>query len=480
MKNFTAAEISRKLRGIELFKGLTDEQFDWLAREAHVRYLEPGEIIIRDGAPGTHFYVLLSGELIATKIMYNHEQVFTRHIAPPPAAAQDGKPPSAHQFTGEISLLTDSNSFANVSAVSRSVVLSYPKSVFFEMIAQCPSVMRVLLPALAWRLKKAELDARSEITISALSRLAAGLAHELNNPVAAMARATADLESVLSRFSETAIAWGERSDPAERAELADTISGAMSGREPGGGEAAAVFDGGEAGEEMADWARAAGAADPFRAADLLPDLGVTLEWLRARFARLRPDIRPAALDHFIAAVEVNVLIAEAHIAVPRISSLVSALRDYTNLDRAPQQELTVTDGLESTLFMLRARLKGIRVIREYESGTPKILGCPSELNQVWTNLIDNAVDAMDGAGTLTIRSNRISDFVIVEICDTGCGIPPGSMEKIFQPFYTTKEIGKGTGLGLHLTHQIVTQRHGGSIDIASRPGDTRVSVYLPA
>jgi signal transduction histidine kinase len=158
---------------------------------------------------------------------------------------------------------------------------------------------------------------------------------------------------------------------------------------------------------------------------------------------------------------------------------VATTKDYTNLDRAPQQPVTIADGLEATLAMLKTKLGGIKVVRSYAPDVPAFLGYPSELNQVWTNLIDNAVDAMNGKGTLGLRTCTENRSVIVEISDTGSGIPPEIQSRIFEPFYTTKDVGKGTGLGLHLSYRIVTQRHHGSLTVRSVPGDTRMIVRIP-
>ncbi|MFJ8567225.1 sensor histidine kinase [Streptomyces sp. NPDC093514] len=180
-----------------------------------------------------------------------------------------------------------------------------------------------------------------------------------------------------------------------------------------------------------------------------------------------------------AVLEIRSLAAELRAAGPRISQLVSATRDYANLDRAPEQSFRVTEGLENTPVVLRAKLAGISIVREYEPGLPELTGYPSELNQVWTNLVDNAAEAMEGAGVLTLRARAEGVCMVVEVVDTGRGIPAASLPRIFEPFYTTKDVGKGTGLGLHLSYRIVTQRHHGSITARSRPGETRMVVRLP-
>jgi signal transduction histidine kinase len=206
---------------------------------------------------------------------------------------------------------------------------------------------------------------------------------------------------------------------------------------------------------------------------------VELGWLLERLEGVGEAALPAALDHLAALLETRALTAELRAAGPRISQLVSATRDYANLDRAPEQRFSVTAGLENTLVVLRSKLAGIRVERAYDPDLPELTGYPSELNQVWTNLVDNAAEAMEGSGVLTLRVRTEGVCMVVEVTDSGRGIPEDVLPRIFEPFYTTKDVGKGTGLGLHLSYRIVTQRHHGSITARSRPGETRMTVRLP-
>src|SRR5262249_54058961 len=191
------------------------------------------------------------------------------------------------------------------------------------------------------------------------------------------------------------------------------------------------------------------------------------------------DTLPAALDYLATVLEARWLTGELRTAGARISSIVATTRDYTNLDRAPLQMVTVADGLEATLAVLKPKLASIKVVRSYSVDVPAFLGYPSELNQVWTNLVDNAVDAMDGKGTLGLRTCIEANTVVVEISAPGSGIPAHAQARIFEPFYTTKDVGKGTGLGLHLSYRIITQRHHGTLTVRSVPGDTRMIVRIP-
>ncbi|GGK63192.1 sensor histidine kinase [Sphaerisporangium melleum] len=466
------------LRSLEIFAGLTEEQLDWLVSVSHPVDYRGGEALFRDGEEATHFYVLLQGGLVVTKVIDGREEVLTRHSTDEdPAERHDNKPTAAHRFTGELPLLTDDGYVATVSASGPTTVVAYAKPVFFEMLVRCQGVAAVLLPVLAWRIKSSEVQARSRATVEALGTLAAGLAHELNNPAAAVARAAQELGTAVDRLIVTAHAWGAAASPQERA-VFDRLTADLDDTPPPADIDPVVQSDVE--DDITDWADDMGAQRPELLAAGIADLGLDLDWLHDRLDGIGEDALPAALDHLGAVLETRALTAELRAAGPRISQLVSATRDYANLDRAPQQQFSVTEGIDNTLTMLRAKLGEIHIVREYAPGLPRLMGYPSELNQVWTNLIANAVDAMGGeGGTLTLRAHVEGNCLVVEVGDTGQGIPEKTLPRIFEPFYTTKDVGKGTGLGLHLSYRIVTQRHRGSITARSVPGDTRMVVRLP-
>ncbi|GAA2752340.1 ATP-binding protein [Kitasatospora cinereorecta] len=463
------------LREIELFADLTDPQLSWLASAAERRTLADGEVLFHDGEHAEFFHVLLEGELVVTKQVDGREEVLTRHSAGA-GEEHDGKPAAAHRFTGELPLLTGGDYLATATAVGPTVVLGYVKPVFFELLMCCPGVARVLLPVLAWRITSSEIQARNRATVTALGTLAAGLAHELNNPAAAVARAAEEIGPAVARLTAAAEEFGTVANGRARSVLAEAFD--VLTRTP----LAADLDPyavAEAEDRLADWAADAGAIAPLPLATALAERGLDRRWLTRRTAELAPDVLPSALDQLAARVEVEALTAQLTSAGPRISALVAGVRDYANLDRAPRQEFAVVDGLESTLTMLRRKLARVRVVRDYAPDLPRVTGYPAELNQVWTNLVDNALDAMDGAGTLTLRTRLEGTCLSVEIGDSGPGIPADVRPRIFEPFYTTKDVGRGTGLGLHLAHRIVTQRHHGSIGVRPTPGGARMVVRIP-
>lgn len=464
------------LRGIGLFDGLTGAQYAWLASVTERRPLADGQELFHDGDPGTHFYVLVDGELVITKVIDGREEMLTRHSARPrPSDHHDGKPAVAHSFTGELPLLTGDDYVATATAAGPTLVFAYPRDRFFEMLTRLPGIANKLLPVLAWRIKSSEQQARSRATITALGTLAAGLAHELNNPAAAVARAAEQLCPVIDRLDHTAQDWGAEADPVARTALRGAIDQAIAAV-PVESDPLTMAD---AEDEIADWALDAGARQGGQLACSLAARGLTVEWLRKATAAVGEERLPAALDYLATVLEARLLTGELRTAGERISAIVATTKEYTNMDRAPRQPVAVADGLEATLAMLRPKLGGIKVVRTYSENVPRFMGYPSELNQVWTNLIDNAVDAMNGKGTLGLRTCVENRSVIVEISDTGTGIPADVQSRIFEPFYTTKDVGKGTGLGLHLSYRIVTQRHHGSLTVRSLPGDTRMIVRIP-
>jgi signal transduction histidine kinase len=333
-----------------------------------------------------------------------------------------------------------------------------------------------LIQGLYHTARSVESTARQRESLVTLGTLAAGLAHEINNPAAAATRTVDALEnacgallSSVVRLAHDELSAGQFAaldalrreleppavdlDPLDRADREQALSSWLSRH------------GIEHGWTIAPPLAAAG-ADPAwceRAATVLegPALGPGLEWVASTFS-------------------VATLLGEAKASTRRISELVAAVRSYSQMDRASLQQVDVADGLDSTLVMLGHKLRdGVTVVREYGADVPRIEAHAGELNQVWTNLIDNAVDAMDGTGTLRVATLVEGDAVVVEIGDTGPGMPPEVAARAFEAFYTTKDVGKGTGLGLDIARRVVVERHGGTISIDSRPGRTVVRVRIP-
>jgi signal transduction histidine kinase len=429
-----ADEIVARLRETPLFAGVEDGPLRRLVARGTIVDLEPGETLIREGDEADALFVVLHGELEVTR--QSGESRIPLAIVGPGS------------LQGEIAALEGGRRLATVAATGTAEVLRIPVHALRELLATGPDVALSVVRTAVARLRAMESTLREREKLAALGTLSAGLAHELNNPAAAALRSIAALEDAVSaaesspRPSPPPRPPADTPKPRTALERADRIS------------------------EIED---IAGSAD---AASVLVEAGWTAASLRQQPAEVVPWLAADA--------SVRQLLGELEIALTRISDIVGAVKGYTYLDQAPVGRVDVRIGLEQTLIILRHRLRDIEVRTEIADDLPSIEAYGSELNQVWTNLIDNAVDAMDGRGTLTVRTRRNGDDrVLVEIADSGPGIPDEIRSRVFEPFFTTKEVGKGTGLGLDIAWRIVVGRHGGEIGLESAPGDTRFQVFLP-
>jgi signal transduction histidine kinase len=459
---------------VPLFADLAPAELARVADVATETELQPGDVLMAEGDPGDALYLVLEGQLTVTKRSESGER----------ALATVGR----GAIQGEIAVLGGGVRRATVRALTPARVLRVGRDDLFEVIADEPGVVRSLVRTVAGRLASMESFIQQQERLASLGTLAAGLAHELNNPAAA-ARSTA------ARLGDALDEW-------DRASAA--LGGLLASGETGGPLVDEIVD--SLREQVVVRAADPVVLDPLDAADrrdalarLLGDLGlaepgepaaalVTLGWdgnqvddLLAPLAS--EEARLVVVAWLGASALVRRLLAELAIATTQVSTIVAAVREYAYLDRAPRQEIAVTTGIENTLVILRSKLApGITVHRAYADELPTIEAYGSELNQVWTNLIDNAIDAMGGTGELrvAVRPQTGGGGVEVEICDAGPGIPPEIRDRIFDPFYTTKEVGRGTGLGLHIARSIV-ERHGGYLEVASsEPGRTCFRVGLPA
>ncbi|MFC6093544.1 ATP-binding protein [Saccharothrix lopnurensis] len=474
-----------ELREVHLFAALDDGDLGWLAAEGRRLLLADGDVLFEDGETARHFYVLLDGELLITKVVDGREHVLGRHSArvarqvarePSQRPAHDDKPAAAHQFTGELPLLVGGGYLAKATAVGPTTLLAYDKPSFLEILRRCPQVCQVLLPVLAWRIHSYEAHAGRRAMLEGLGTLTAGLVHELNNPVAAISRSAAELGGAVRELSDWVLRWGGTSLPRQR-EVVDAVL-ARAAEHEHSNRTRDAFAAAELGDAVRDWLDARGVTGLDGLDVVLADHDVTPDVLAEVERAVGPEVLEAAVGYLGLTLYSRSLVKDVSEAGRRISALLGSTKAYANLDRAPEQVVDLTEGLEATLTMQSRRLTGVRVRRDY-ADLPPLRVYPSELNQVWTNLVDNAVDAMGGTGELCVSTKLEAHHAVVEIRDSGPGIPPDVLPLLFQPFFTTKDIGQGTGLGLHLSHDIISQRHNGSIDVTSVPGDTRFTVRLP-
>jgi signal transduction histidine kinase len=333
-----------------------------------------------------------------------------------------------------------------------------------------------LIKGLYQTARSIESTARQRESLVTLGTLAAGLAHELNNPAAAAIRAVATLEAECQTLLSSLGRLAKGEITAARFSELDALRIEVDPH-AGSADPLAVADREDA---LSSWLTAHGVEREWVIAPALAAAGVDTDWCERAAAVLEGPALEPGLEWVASTFSAATLLAEVKESTRRVSELVGAVRSYSQMDRASLQEVDVTDGLESTLVMLGHKLRdGVTVVRDYAADVPRVTAYPGELNQVWTNLIDNAVDAMDGAGTLRVTARAEGDGIVVEIGDTGTGIAPDVAARAFEAFYTTKDVGKGTGLGLDIARRIVVERHGGTIEIDSRPGDTVLRVCLP-
>jgi signal transduction histidine kinase len=454
-----ASPKAEQLRATPLFAELADEHLERLAGHTEPMHLGPGEYLIHEGEAAEDIYVVTAGELEITKRSGNAE-VYLNRVGP-------------GSIQGEIAGLERGQRMASVRAVDQVDVLRIPYAALGDLLAAGPDAVLALIRTITGRLRTMEETLRQREKLAGLGTLAAGLAHELNNPAAAIRRTAGSLAEAIRQRNEAAsgIVTGDarlaallRAKPSDAGVTLDALTRA------------------DRVDEIAATLREAGlpdAADPDEAAGMLVAAGWTADDIRSAAAGFGPTEVEAAVRWLASVATADELLGEIQMAAERISAIVGAVKGYAYLDQAPVQRFNVDRGIDDTLLILAHKLSGITVTRDYAPDLPEIEGWGSELNQVWTNLLDNAADAMDGHGEISIRVERTDGGgVRVTICDSGPGMPPATLSKIFEPFFTTKPPGVGTGLGLHLSHNIVV-RHGGTLDVESTPGRTCFEVVLP-
>jgi signal transduction histidine kinase len=324
-----------------------------------------------------------------------------------------------------------------------------------------------------------EVMLRQSGKLATLGKLSAGMAHEMNNPAAAVQRGSAQLQATFAHLQRTYLKLGELSldDSQLDSLLSLAVLAQQRGKEPA---EMGSLQRSDREDEIEVWLQEQGFEHAWEAAPALVNLGYDCDTLGSLVANFTHPQFNSVIEWLNDTHTIYSLLEEIGQGAGRISELVKALKDYTYLDRAPVQTVDIHEGLDSTLIILRSKLRrGITVHREYDADLPQIQALGSELNQVWTNILDNAIGAVNGDGEITLRTQHDDEWVIVEIEDNGSGIPEEVMPHLFEPFFTTKSPGQGSGLGLNISHNIVVQKHQGKIDVHSRPGRTRFEIRLP-
>ncbi|MBN3756337.1 cyclic nucleotide-binding domain-containing protein [Paraburkholderia sp. Tr-20389] len=447
-----------------LFADLPEAQQAWLRANLTEHRLKKGDILMREGQRVTHQFILLDGELITEKTIGGRQVFDDRRPAPVSIA--------------EASLLAAMPLPLTFIAATDCYLAALPERVVRALLNQCGSFSQHIFRSMYARISAYDTFILNGEKLAALGRLSAGLAHELNNPAAAVARAADGMRESLGHLRQATPALVLSAMPAELVgKLVDWANRAAPAVDA---TPQAALRQSEAENRLADWLAAQGIEKPWLIAPQLSTAGFSPADLEAVAASATAEQFGALIRWLAAALDLRSLANQAWLGAGRISEIVKAMKDYSYMDQAPLQEVDIHNGIEDTLTIMRHKLKqGVTVKRDYDRTLPHVPVYGSELNQVWTNLIDNAVDAMDGSGELTIRSRRDGNFAMIEIVDTGTGIPPHVLPRLFEPFFTTKPPGKGSGLGLHIAYRTVVQRHNGMISVASHAGETIFKVCLP-
>jgi signal transduction histidine kinase len=458
-----------ELQTLFLFEALDDEQLAWLAEHGRVEE-HPAGPIYAEGEPATCFYVLLSGTVSLSR-QVRGDPVETNRTD------QRGVYAGAMQaYLGDQVAQVYANS---MRALSPAEFFVLPAEDFATMMRTWFPIALHLMEGLFFGMRNMQTIVGERERLLALGSLSAGLTHELNNPAAAAVRATSVLrDRVAGMRHKLALIADGRLDGSGLRHLVDLQEEAV--KRLAQAPELTAMQASDAEDAMGQWLQEHGVTNAWDTAPTLVAGGIDAQWMQRAAEKVGADHLEPAARWLAYTVDTELLMNEIDDSVTRISSLVAAAKQYSQLDRAPYQTIDVHDLLTATLVMMKAKIgEGVTVVKEFDRGIPAIPAYAAELNQVWTNLIDNALDAMGGSGTLTLRTGRDDGNIVVDVVDTGSGIDPAVRPRIFEPFFTTKAVGEGTGLGLDISYRIVVNKHHGDIRVDSTPGNTRFRVLLP-
>ena len=456
--------MSQTLSDSLLFPVLEEKYLQDLEACGKILTLQPGENLYREGDTAYCFYVVLSGQIKVTKHLGTEEIVVTIH--------------RRGEFTGDLSMLTGGISQATASSIDTSRVIKFDD--FKELLKGCPRSVDLFVPALAERSKDLEIKLRQQEKLAALGKLSAGLAHELNNPAAAGRRAAKQLNSAIASLQQNMLSLRGKHFSAHHRQLLSQLQ-QQALEQANCPSCLSPLEQSDREDELTDWLESLGVDNAWDLSPSLASAGIERSQLEALASEMEAEAFTEALMWLEATLTMNGLVSEVEQSTIRISDLVGAIKNYSYMDRGEVQLVDIHEGLDNTLKILHHKLKyGVTVNKEYSKDLPQVSVYGGELNQVWTNLIDNAIDAMDGKGELTIRTSPENNCVLVEIIDNGSGILTELQSRIFEPFFTSKGVGKGSGLGLDISRRIVVQKHQGNLRFESQPGKTNFQVRIPA
>lgn len=454
-------EILDLLRKVPVFADIPDDQVDWFLSKSQDVSVRANDTFARPGDPAEWMFVLLEGE-------FQWRGDFAGETI-----VRDLK---AGEVAGILPFSRMKNYFIAGRALTDGRMLRFPSSAFPELVHKMPELTTRLVGLMSDRIREATRFEQQRDRLAALGKLSAGLAHELNNPASAAKRASSQLRDMLKRIKNAAHELGRRDLNAHQREEIERLEALLmqaDGPPPDPLTASALED------QLDSLLRSHGQNDLWQLSADLARRNFRPESLEHLFEIFDADTARAALVRISTSIEIAGLLKEIESSASRISDLVCAIKEYTFMDQAPKQNVDIVKTLENTLTILNHKLKrGVTVERDYDKTPLLVDSFGSELNQVWTNIIDNAIDAMGGKGELRVRTYRQDGCAVVEVVDNGPGISPEVLPHIFEPFFTTKGVGEGTGLGLDTAQRIV-RKHRGSIQVRSNPGNTCFQVWLP-
>jgi signal transduction histidine kinase len=450
------------LKDRKLFPMLSQSDISALKSYGQIVNAEDRQLLQEEGSRDRALWLVLAGRLRVFRRVGNSEELLAYH--------------APGQFSGDLNVLTNVASPLFIQSIGPSTLLKLECQGLRRLLADNERVSSVLLETLVHRARQTDTHLIHEEKLAALGKMAAGLAHELSNPATAAKRASklmleGVLETPLRMLSVDPTYSAE--DREKLREFAALVTSRLQSPQLDPLEAS------DREQALCDWLVEHAVPRAEEMAPVFAEVGMTVEELESHALKACANLTKA-MFWVEAVTRLNSLARDIERSTDRISELVAALKEYSYMDQARFQEVDIRQGLDNTLKILHHKLKhGVEVRRHYQPDLPQVCAYAGELNQVWTNLIDNAVDAMSGRGLLTIRAKSVNGVVVVEVSDTGTGIPEEIQSRIFEPFFTTKPQGRGTGLGLDITYKIVVYRHGGRIRVQSKPGETTFEVQLP-
>ena len=461
-----ATKITDCLREVPLFQSLDEEKLRWVSEQGEVVEFESGATIATQGDPADGFYMVLEGETEWTQNV-GGEEVYVVTLG-------EG------DIFAELILVLDEPYPTTGHATTDVSLYKLDVDAFWNMLTVCPEVLKSVVATSAERAQLHETVSQQQAKLASLGTLAAGLAHELNNPAAAISRSVQEAREVFRGSSARAIELNALEMTPEEREFVAGLPEEVARRAK---EAPKLdsLDQSDKEDEVAIWLEDHGLEDAPLLSPTLVSAGLGEEWLNDLEENVSGEFVPGVLDWLVAEMNGDELLREIEDGSARISTLVKAIKSYSHMDKAPLRQVDIQEGLESTLTMLGHKLKegDVTVKRAYAEKLPEVCAHGSELNQVWTNLLDNAIDAVAGDGRIEVHTEKENGRILVEISDTGPGIPEEAQGKIFEPFFTTKDVGKGTGLGLDIVRRIVSEKHKGSIRFDTGPDGTTFQVRIP-